>query len=299
MRKQRKGPRRLAILLFGTMIFALTACGQKENGITREKVEGLEELGEITVVSREEGSGTRSTFAELVDFAGDSEDGQSSDRTKDDAMIVEASEEVVDTVKADTAAIGYVSEGALLGINDVKQLTVAGVAAGENDNKYPLSRSFYLTWNGKLREVEREFLTYIKGAGQDIVGDSYVAVAKSGSFLSTKPKGTVKIEGSTSVGPLLEQLAAEYMEYNPKASIVITQTDTTSGLNRVMEGKCDMAMASRELKDYEQELLDYEIIARDEIAVIVNIQNPLQDITMDELKRIYVGDVDSWQQLNE
>ena len=179
--------------------------------------------------------------------------------------------------------------------SQVKVLSVEGTAAGKKDARYPLSRSFYLVWNGKLNSVEEEFLRYIRSAGQEIVGQSYVTVSKQNSFLSLKPKGKITITGSTSVGPLLECLAEEYMKQNPRASIKVTQTDSGNGINQTIQGKCDMGMSSRELRDPEKELLNYEAIARDEIAVIVNADNPLNDITMDQLEAIYTGKTTEWK----
>ena len=178
---------------------------------------------------------------------------------------------------SDPAAIGYGSAGVLVSDSQVKVLSVEGTAAGKKDARYPLSRSFYLVWNGKLNSVEEEFLRYIRSAGQEIVGQSYVTGSKQNSFLSLKPKGKITITGSTSVGPLLECLAEEYMKQNPKASIKVTQTDSGNGINQTIQGKCDMGMSSRELRDPEKELLNYEAIARDEIAVIVNATNPTRE----------------------
>ena len=145
----------------------------------------------------------------------------------------------------------------------------------------------------------RIFLTYVKGKGQDIVSESFVPVAKSSTFLSNQAEGELVIHGSTSAAALLEQLSDEYCQINPHAKITVEQSDSTEGLNDAMQGKCDFAMASRELKDYEKELLNYEMIAKDGIEVIVNKENPLEDLSMKELEEIYTGTVSAWQELNE
>lgn len=75
------------------------------------------------------------------------------------------------------------------------------------------------------------------------------------------------------------------------------QTDSSDGIRQTMQGKCDLGMSSRDLKDNEKEILDYESIARDEIAVIVNKENPLEDISMEQLEKIYTGKITEWQKL--
>lgn len=281
------------LLLLTGIALALTGCGGTENASEGMRTEGLDKLGTISVIAREEGSGTRSTFAQLVDFEGGTQDKQS-DLTRSDAQIKENARQVIEAVEADSAAIGYVSGGALYEDGGVKAVSVNGVMPGIQDGKYPLGRAFYLTWCGSLNDLEEDFLTYVHGAGQEIVGEDYISVAKSTTFLSNKASGRIVIDGSTSVGPLMEKLAEGYMERNPNAEIVVTQSDSTTGLTNAMAGNCDFGMSSKELKDYEKELLDYETIARDEIAVIVSQDNPLENITTKALRAIYTGEWDSW-----
>lgn len=130
------------------------------------------------------------------------------------------------------------------------------------------------------------------------MGKSYTQVAKTNTFLSNQAEGTISIAGSTSVAPLMRELAEAYEQINPHADITITETDSTDGLTQAMSGQCDLGMSSRDLKDYEQELLDYQVIAQDEIAVIVNAENPLQDIGLDTLRQIYTGKINVWNELN-
>lgn len=291
-----KSDRIIAGLLFFCLLLGVTGCMEAGNAPTQSQVAGLDKLGEVQVFSREEGSGTRSTFAQLVGFDQNSE-GQT-DLTREDAAIKNNAEEVIEAVKSETASIGYVSKGALADAEGVKALSVNGVGIDTRNSQYPLSRSFYLVYSGTLSELEQDFLAYVHGAGQELVEKSYVPVAKSSTFLSNKEKGRIEITGSTSVAPLIKELAQAYMELNPNAVITVVETDSTDGINKAMTGECDMGMSSRDLEDYEKELLDYEIIANDDIAVIVNADNPLSDITLDLLKRIYVGDIQKWEELN-
>lgn len=291
----------LMFCLIACMVLGLTGCGnstaQREES-SQEKTEGLENLGEITVISREEGSGTRDTFAVLADFTTKDAQSDQKDMTTEEAVVVNDASEVIREVENWEGAIGYLSAGSLQNETGIKKLSVDGVSL-EETGRYPLERSFYLSYCGKLSELEQDFLTYVKSKGQELVGEDYIPVAKSNTFLSNKANGTIKIAGSTSVAPLMEKLADAYMEINPNATIVIEPTDSTDGLTQAMSGTCDFGMSSRELKDYETELLDYELIARDQIAVIVNEKNPLNSITLENLKSIYVGDMKKWQELNQ
>lgn len=293
MEKRKYGKKGIAVLLLTSLMITACAGCSGNKGNAQQKVKGLDKLGKVHVISREEDSGTRNTFAELAGLKDNNSSNQ--DNTLDGAEIVEDTSSVLNKVGGDPAAIGYGSAGVMVSDSQVKVLSVEGKAAGKKDARYPLSRSFYLVWNGKLTSVEEEFLRYIRSAGQEIVGQSYVTVSKQNSFLSLKPKGEITITGSTSVGPLLECLAEEYMKLNPKASIKVTQTDSGDGINQTIQRKCDMGMSSRELRDPEKELLNYEAIARDEIAVIVNADNPLNDITMDQLEAIYTGKTTEWK----
>ncbi|MCD7837765.1 MAG: substrate-binding domain-containing protein [Clostridiales bacterium] len=279
-------------------VLLLTGCGGASTDLAA--VDGLAELGEVQVVSREEGSGTRNAFAELVGFDG-SEDESKADDTTDAALVVNDAEAVIEAVRNDPAAIGYISMGALDALDGETVLEVDGVAGSlENvqNGTYDLSRPFCLAWSGTLSELEQDFLTYVLGKGQATVSQSYVAVEDSSTFLSGKQSGTITIHGSASAAPLLEELAAEYMTLNPNAAVEVTASDSTSGLNDAMQGWCDFGMASRDLEDYEAELLDYEIIAEDGIAVIVNGENPLQSVTVDELKGLFTGTLSTWDDIN-
>ena len=277
------------------LVLSLAGCGSKTQQ-SSEPIEGLDQLGDIQVIAREEGSGTRGAFAQLVGFEGNAGKETQSDQTTSDAQIAENAEEIIREVEANTAAIGYVSRGSMTDAAGIKALTVNGSAVDEKS--YPLSRSFYLAYSGQLNELETDFLTYIRSAGQDIVGKSYTPVAKASTFLSNQAEGSISIAGSTSVAPLMQELAGAYQQINSHAEITIVETDSTDGLTQAMSGACDLGMSSRDLKDYEQELLDYQIIAQDEIAVVVHEDNPMQDITLDALKQIYTGEICTWNQLN-
>lgn len=293
-----KTVKKIMILASIFCVLIVSGCGsQKEAEMSKQFTEGLDQLGEIHIVSREEGSGTRSTFAEMVDFQKNDEG--RTDLTSPEAQIADNAEAVMDVVENDASAIGYISLGALENAGNIKALAINGKRAGAGEKAYPLQRTFYLAYSGKLSAAEQDFLTYIHGEGQEIVAGSYTPVAKSSSFLSGKPEGEITVGGSTSVAPLMEALAEGYMARNPNVVITVEASDSTDGLTKAMEGTFDIGMSSRDLKDYEKELLDYEAIAEDEIAVIVNADNPLEDISLETLKRIFTGEIQSWEELNQ
>ncbi len=278
------------------VLCVLAGCASSSSQTIADSVEGLDDLGSISVVAREEGSGTRDAFAQLLDFKGSNASQDTSDLTTDDALIEGNAEAVVEAVAADEGAIGYVSSGTLDASDaGVKTLLVDGIAPGEEG--YPLSRMFYLAYNGDLSDLERDFITYVLGAGQDIVSEGYVPVASSSTFLSNNEAGTITVAGSTSVAPLLEELAKRYEEINPNAAIVIEESDSTDGLTRAIQSTCDIGMSSRDLKDYEAELLECVAIAQDDISVIVNAENPLSSVSSAQLKSIYTGEIADWGSL--
>ncbi|MGM9936047.1 MAG: substrate-binding domain-containing protein [Candidatus Ornithomonoglobus sp.] len=290
-----KRRKKVICLICMAALLGLCGCGTDQAMNANTPTDGLDKLGDIAVISREEGSGTRSSFASLLGLEADNPDFGKTDMTTEDAIIADNADAVISEVENNIGAIGYVSAGALDGTENVKVLSVDN--ADENDKQYLLNRSFYLAYCGSLNDLESDFLTYVHGAGQELVGKAYTPVAKSGTFLSNKAGGTISINGSTSAAPLVSELAEEYMKLNPNAVISVTQSDSTQGLNSAMSGQYDFGMSSRDLKDYELELLDYEIIAEDSIAVIVNNDNPLENITSASLKDIYAGSITQWEKL--
>ncbi len=286
---------KFAPIALSAAVLMLAGCGGSARDIA--KVDGLEALGAVQVVSREEGSGTRSAFADLAGFA---DTGQGSDATADTALIVSDTDSVTEAVARDKSAIGYVSMGAKLS-DKVKSLAVEGTEASvENvaSGDYTLCRPFCLVWSGDLSDVELDFMTYVMGKGQALVKESYSPVHDETDFLSDMSAGTVTIHGSTSAAPLITELAREYESINPNAEIITSASDSTTGINDAMQGLCDLGMASRELKDYESELLNCKTVAYDGIAVIVNVENPLDNITMSELKSLFTGDAAYWEDIN-
>ena len=280
----RKNMKNIALALAAVLSLSLTGCGAGES-----ELPDLSSLGEVTVVAREEGSGTRSEFETLVDTA---EEGAN--------QAALSTEQVLELVSNDENAIGYVAFSAITDASDVTVLSVDGVSCTADtigDGDYPLSREYILAYSGTLSDLENDFLTYVRSAGQDIVAGICTPVRSSTVFLSGGESGTITISGSSSMETLITELIADYQTYNPNAQFEVSISDSTEGLNEAMRGECDFAMSSRSLKSYEEELLEYKAIAADGIAIVVNPANPLTDISTKRLKSIYDGDVTAWADL--
>ena len=259
---------------------------------------------DITVVSREDGSGTRGAFVELMGIEQKNEAGEKEDMTRGDAEISNSTNGVMMSVAGNVDAIGYISLGSL---NDtVKALDVNGVECSVADIKsgdYVVARPFNICYQqSKLDEnaAAQDFIKFIESNdGQKIIADNgYIAIDASGDYAASGATGGISLNGSTSVGPVMEKLAEAYKALNPDVSIDIQQTGSGAGITSATEGTCDIGMSSRELK---QEELDAGLtemkIADDGIAVIVNLENPITNITSDEIMKIYTGEINNWSEL--
>lgn len=258
---------------------------------------------EITVISREDGSGTRGAFVELVGVEQKDENGEKVDLTTEDAIITSSTSVMLSTVADDEYAIGYVSLGSL---NDtVKALKVDGAEATEENIKsgeYKVARPFNIATKGEVSEVTQDFIDYILSTeGQAIVSENgYISLDGAKTFAGTNPEGKIVIAGSSSVSPVMEKLTEAYLAINTNAEIEMQTNDSTTGMNWAIEGTCDIGMASRELKDAELEAgLTATVIATDGIAVIINHANTLDDITTEQIMNIYIGDVLTWDEITE
>ena len=252
---------------------------------------------DITVVSREDGSGTRGAFVELMGIEVKGEDGSKKDMTTEEAVIANSTDVVMQNVASDKNAIGYISLGSL---NDtVKAVTIDGAAPSVEtikDGSYKVSRPFYIATKGEVSEITQDFISFILSAeGQEVVGSSYIKVDDAApAYAGTKPEGKIVVAGSSSVTPVMEKLAEAYKAVNDKATIEIQMSDSTAGMTGAMDGTCDIGMASRELKDSEAEALTGTVIAMDGIAIIVNNENAVDGLTVEQVNGIYTGEITSW-----
>ena len=255
----------------------------------------------INVTSREDGSGTRGAFIELFGVEEKDADGNKIDNTTEEAVITNSTEVMLTTIAGDDYAIGYVSLGSL---NDtVNALKIDGAEATADNIKsgdYKISRPFNIATKGDATGVAADFINYILSEdGQKVIEDNgYISQGNSGAFTSDNSEGKIVVAGSSSVTPVMEKLKEAYLAVNTAAEIEIQESDSTTGMTAAMDGTCDIGMASRELKDSETEGgLTAQVIAMDGIAVIVNKNCPVTDMTTDNVKGIFTGAVTTWDEV--
>ena len=255
----------------------------------------------INVTSREDGSGTRGAFIELFGIEEKDSSGAKVDKTTTSAAITNSTAVMMTTVSNDKDAIGYISLGS---VNDtVKAVKIDGAeasAAAVKDGSYKVSRPFNVVTKGELSEVAQDFLTFIMSAdGQKVVTDNgYIEVENGGAYTSKGLSGKVTVAGSSSVTPVMEKLAEAYKTLNPNVTIEVNQSDSTTGVTSAIEGACDLGMASRELKDSEtSQGVTAKVIATDGIAVIVNKDNKIDELTSEQVKNIFTGEVTKWSEI--
>ena len=276
---------------------AFTGCGGNKSASSDNGSDSGAKSQAITVVSREEGSGTRGAFVELLGVVDENEN----DITVSSAQITNSTSVMLQKVAQTKSAIGYVSLGSLS--TDVKALKVDGVdATTENikSGQYKVARPFNLAYqDGKLTKLDEDFIKYIMSdEGQKIVDkEGYISVDSEGSYKASKLKGKITLAGSTSVAPLMDVLKDEYIKMNPDVSIEIQESGSSAGIQSAIEGATEIGMSSRELKDEEVSKLVSKQIAMDGIAVIINKANKLDNITSDQVKSIYTGETTTWDKL--
>lgn len=297
----------IAILSVATMTAGLAVgCGSSSDGGSSDsssadsKSSDWDSSNDITIVSREDGSGTRGAFIELFGIE-EKKDGEKVDMTTDDAQITNSTSVMLTTVAGDDYAIGYVSLGSL---NDtVKALKIDGEEATEQnikDGKYKICRPFNIaTKKGADNEVAKDFIAYIMSKeGQQVISDNgYIGDDSAEAYAGSKPSGKAVVGGSSSVSPVMEKLIEAYKKVNTGAEIELQTTDSTTGMTSAIDGSYDIGMASRELQDEEKDKLDSQVIATDGIAVIVNKNNTTDELSSDQVKTIYTGDATTWDEV--
>ena len=256
---------------------------------------------DIAVISREDGSGTRGAFVELFGVEEKDADGNKVDRTSDEADITNSTSVMMTSVAGNPYSIGYISLGSLN--ETVKAVKIDGAEATVENVKsgaYGISRPFNIATKADVSEVAQDFIDFIMSSdGQKVVEEAgCIPQETSGAYAGSKPSGKIVVAGSSSVTPVMQKLKEAYLAVNPNAEIEIQESDSTTGMNSAIDGVCDIGMASRELKDTEIEKgLTPTVIATDGIAVIVNNENPIEDLTKDQVKSIYIGETISWSEV--
>ncbi len=261
---------------------------------------GCTKVSTINVVSREDGSGTRSAFIEIVGILEKDSYGNETDNTYEEAIILNGTNAIMTTIAGDENSIGYISLGTLN--NTVKALKIHNVeATSENvtNGSYKISRPFSIAYRELLSPLAEDFISFIMSSdGQSIImEEGYVgASTNSINYISSGQEGKLTIAGSTSVSPVMEKLAEMYENLQPKVSIEIQSTGSSAGIQSAIEGSADIGMASRPLKESEKKVLSHKAIAIDGIVVIVNNRNPIESINLDEIKSIFTGEITNWDE---
>ena len=301
-----------AMLIALTMVVGLAACASTPAAVEATEAPATEATEapaaeateapafdkDIVVVSREDGSGTRGAFIELMGVEQKDADGKKVDYTTLDAEIVNSTSVVLQTVAGNDAAIGYISLGSL---NDtVKALDIDGAAATVDNIKsgsYKVARPFNIVTKAEVSEAAKAFIDFILSAeGQAVVADNhYIPMDNAPAFAGSSVAGKVVVAGSSSVTPVMEKLKEAYAAVNPNAEIEIQMSDSSTGVKMAIEGTCDIGMASRALKDSETaEGVASTVIATDGIAIIVNLASPITGLTGEQVRQIYVGETTNW-----
>ena len=308
----------ISVLLTATLAISMfTACGGNNDADTNvnagtgnqtntevsveNETDNFDETELISVYSREDGSGTRGAFVELFGIEQKNEAGEKVDYTTVEAIITNSTDVMMTSVAGDTYGIGYISLGSL---NDtVKAVKIDGVEATVDNIKagtYTVARPFNIATAGEVSEVTQDFINFIMSAeGQAVVeGKGYIAVAGTENFVSNGAAGKIVVGGSSSVSPVMEKLVEAYLAINSCVEIELSTSDSSTGMSQTAEGILDIGMASREIKSSELDAgLSGITIAMDGIAVILNHDNPTEDLTVEAVKTIFMGEVYQWDEV--
>lgn len=275
---------------------AMTGCGSSQGNN-----DGFDSASEISILSREEGSGTRGAFVELFGIEQKNEAGEKVDYTTEEASITKSTSVMMSSVAGNEYAIGYVSLGSL---NDtVKALKVDGAEATEENIKagtYKVCRPFNIATKGDVSPAAQDFIDFILSAeGQAVISENgYISLDGVSPYQGSKRAGEVIVAGSSSITPVMQKLKEAYKTINPDAEVKIQESDSSTGMKDTISGSCDIGMASRELKDSElAEGLKSIVIATDGIAVIVNHANTMENISSEQVRAIYMGEVFTWDEV--
>ena len=299
--------KRLVMMAMGALLalgaFGLMGCSGGGNagsgdGGEGDGAAGAVPSGEVSVYSREDGSGTRGAFVELMGIEEKDASGEKVDMTTTSAAITNSTSVMMTSVAGDENGIGYISLGSL---NDtVKALKIDGAeatAANVKSGDYQVARPFNIVTKDGLSDVAQDFIDFIMSSdGQKIVEEEgYISVAESAAaYTGSGQSGKIVIAGSSSVTPVMEKLAEAYKAINSGVTIEVNQSDSTTGVNMATEGTCDIGMVSRELKDSETGVTP-TVIAQDGIAIIVNNASTVDGLSSEQVKGIYTGEIANWE----
>ncbi len=297
----------ISLAIAATMVAAaLSGCGESSNSGSASGSANTQAAGgasgAISVVTREDGSGTRSAFIELFGVEAENEAGEKVDNTIQTAEVTNSTSVMMTTVAGNTAAIGYVSLGSLdeKSVSAVKIDGVEPSADNVKNDTYKIKRPFNIATKDGLSDVAADFIKFIMSEqGQAVVEENgYISQGNEGAYTASGMSGKITIAGSSSVTPVMEKLSEAYKALNSGVTIEVQQSDSTTGMTSAIDGTCDIGMASRDLKDSELSAgLKNTVIALDGIAVIVNKDSSITDLTSEQVKDIYTGVITDWSEV--
>lgn len=262
----------------------MSACSNSKSG----ENQAFDSSEKIVTLQRESGSGTKNSF---LSFLGLSE----SDIMVSEDNIVSGTDVMIAAIENNPYAIGYVSFNKLT--EAVKVIRVDGVSPtneGIQTSSYPFVRGLYLVTNTDTSNLIKDFLNVVLHSKR-MEEQGFVSVSPTDEYTSTQPSGKLTITGSSSVYPLLIEIIEDYKMENPNAKVEMNQTDSSNGIQSVSDGIVDIAMTSRELTQEELKNKSATLIAKDAIAIIVNKSNPINDISSEKLKDIYLEEIQTWE----
>lgn len=275
------------ILWLISTLLLITSCTGKKTNVNKSK------NFDLTVTSREDGSGTRKSFIEQVGLIKEDKNGNYKDLTTDNSMVINSTNGVLKAVGVDKTAIAYVSLTAL--DDSVKAIKIDGVSPNKNtieSGEYKLQRPFGLVYKKDLaKDLSKDFLEYVKSksAKKLIEDEGLLAITNEKEYKSKNLKGKLTITGSSSLSSIVEKLAENYEKLNKNVEVEVLSNESLTGLKNVKDNVVDIAMVSNKLQD---ENLFSEIFAIDGIAIIVNKDNTqINDLTMEQLRDIYRGEI--------
>ena len=293
----------VAIAVLTTMGLFMAGCAGDGNGIVADNPssESAESgaTGQITVITREDGSGTRGAFVEIVDVTIGG-----NDNITMEAVVAPGTSVMMTNVAENPLAIGYASTGVALGDARVSVLSIDGVSPTvENmlNGTYAIQRPFIIGYNtdAGLTDLAQDFVDFIFSAqGQAVVaGRNYVPVTPEGApeYTPSGLTGRIVVNGSSSVYSLMQHLSEAYQALNPSVEIDVHGAGTGHGISAARDGLADIAMSSRDLRESELEFMSPLTIAIDGIAVIVHPDNPTTDLSLETVRNIFLGDVERWE----
>ena len=284
----------LAIIITVTLtITFLAACGSSEPEPALDPGDSFDASRVIGVHTREDGSGTRDAFVSITGVGDD---------MYSEAVILASTNEILSAVGANDYAIGYISVGSL---NDsVKALTIGGIAPSDatiKNGSYIIQRPLLVcvTDEKYADPLVKDFIDFmLSAAGQEQSATSWTSVDDSApNYEPSGMAGILRIGGSTSVDPLMQRMREEYLKLNDGVTIDISSTGSGAGISGAADGELDIGMSSRELREGELETLTPIDIALDGVAVVVNPANPISDLSLEQVKEIYTGEIVRWEQL--